>query len=58
MACCDNPHVIYSFKHRLYDANVNMENISSMTIFNTEDFSDCLAVISSETLHIIGIEDV
>lgn len=57
-AACDRPTVIYAAGKKLMFSNVNDDDISVMTPFNSAAFPDSLAVVKEDSLSIGTIDEV
>jgi len=57
-AASDRPTVIYSNNKKLLFSNVNLKDVTQMSPFNSEDFSDSLAIATESGLTIGTIDDI
>jgi len=57
-AASDRPTVIYSNNKKLLFSNVNLKDVTQMSQFNSEDFTDSLAIATESGLTIGTIDDI
>ncbi len=57
-AACDRPTVVYSSHGKLNFNNVNVNEVTLMCPYSSEDFPDCLALANEEELTIGTVDDI
>ena len=55
---CDRPTVVYSSHGKLNFNNVNVNDVTLMCPYSSEDFPDCLALANEEELTIGMVDDI
>lgn len=59
-ASCDRPTVVYASTggNKLLVSNVNLQELTYVCGFNTERFPDCLAIATTESLHLGAVDEI
>lgn len=58
LASCDKSVLLHCDRNKVIISSLNHEKISIASGFNTENFNDCLAIISGKTFSIVSFEDL